>query len=98
MKAEIGFDVSQIIGSNAVLSQYSELSSNAIIPGADLAVKYAADDLTKASSATTSNGDLGMLSVFHRVLKVKDKSLDAFCVLSTKLSREVIKLNDVAVH
>ncbi len=63
MKAEVGFNVSQIISSEAVWSLYLELSSKAIIPGADLAIRYVADDLTKASSAATSNGDLGTLSV-----------------------------------
>ncbi len=64
MTAEAGIDLEQILDdSEIILSAYGEVSSKAIISGAELKLRYDADDLTHASSDSTENGDLGALSL-----------------------------------
>ncbi len=64
MRAEAGIDIDKVLDdSDAIISAYAEVSSKALIPGAEFKAKWVADDITHASSATTQNGDLGTLSI-----------------------------------
>lgn len=63
LTATAGVDVTKTRGQKYVVSAYAEVSSEVLISGATMSIRYAADDLTHANSATTSNGDLGTLTV-----------------------------------